>query len=356
MATTSSLHSAAPIAAAAPYPAASVSRFIHRIDRLPQHGWWVYLALALFPAAWAHAVLWATGHLAVGSLEPLILVWMVYGPYGLAMLALMRATATRALSDFWPATGWPLEQQAEWRYRFANAPAGFGFACLAIGGVVSTVSLLAAPEGALGAASGDLWATALALLPMAVFGYSILPMAVVFTLHGMRLVTRIHREASAINPFDRSAVNAFSRLTAVGGLSYVAAAYYSLTVNGAFQAGNVASVLAVMASVAAGVAFFIVPLWGIHERIQREKSRLLLESETRADAVAAELYRRIDAGEFDTAKNLADALAGVAASRQRIQHLPTWPWPPELLRGFVSALLLPVAVYLVTRLVTSVIG
>jgi len=145
-------------------------------------------------------------------------------------------------------------------------------------------------------------------------------------------------------------------LTALGGLSYVGAGYYSLTVNGAFQAGNVASIIALAAAFLVGITFFVVPLWGIHERLQHEKARLLLEADARADAVATELYRQIDAGEFGTTKNLADSFAGVTAARLRIAQLPTWPWPPELFRGFVSALLLPVAVYLLTRLATGVIG
>jgi hypothetical protein len=272
------------------------------------------------------------------------------------MAAAFRVVVARTLSDFWPATGWPAEQQTAWRYRVVTMPAGIDLPCLAIGALISTVSLVSAPVEALGVAGGDLRVAALALLPMALLGYSVLAMSVVYTVHGLRLVTRLHREAGAINPFDRTAVNAFSRLTAMVGLAYVAAGYYSMTVNGAFQIGNLASILALACSIVAGIVFFVVPLWGIHERLLREKSRLLLEAETQADAVSAELYRRIDAREFETAKSLADALAGVAANRERIAQLPTWPWPPELLRGFVSALLLPVAVYLLTRLLGGVVG
>jgi hypothetical protein len=289
-------------------------------------------------------------------MEPLVFVWMLYGPYGLALIALFRVVAARSLAAFWPATGWPIERLPDWHYRFVTVPGGFGLASVVIGTLISIVSLVGAPAGALGVAGDDLGVAALAFLPMSAFGYSMLPISLVYTVHGLRLVTRIHREAAAINPFDRSAVNAFSVLTALVGLGYVSAGYYSLTVNGAFQAGNVASILSLTASVLAGIVFFVVPLWGIHGRLQQEKLRLLLAAEARADATSAELYRRIDAGEFEAGKNLADTLAGVAATRHRIVQLPTWPWPPELLRGFVSALLLPVAIYLLTRLLSGVIG
>jgi hypothetical protein len=105
-----------------------------------------------------------------------------------------------------------------------------------------------------------------------------------------------------------------------------------------------------------GVACFVVPLWGIHSRLELEEERLLRAAETRTNAVTDELYRRIDAGDFDGTKAIADSFAGVSAARQRIERLPTWPWPPQLLRGFISALLLPVAVYLLTRVAGSALG
>ena len=46
----------------------------------------------------------------------------------------------------------------------------------------------------------------------------------------------------------------------------------------------------------------------------------------------------------------------VTALRERVVHLPTWPWSPQVLRGFLSALLLPVIVYLITRLISDNIG
>jgi hypothetical protein len=44
-------------------------------------------------------------------------------------------------------------------------------------------------------------------------------------------------------------------------------------------------------------------------------------------------------------------LAGVYAARDQIGLLPMWPGPPQVLRGFLSAILLPVVVFLITRYV-----
>jgi hypothetical protein len=50
-----------------------------------------------------------------------------------------------------------------------------------------------------------------------------------------------------------------------------------------------------------------------------------------------------------------DALTGLGALRERIVRLPTWPWPPQIFRGFVSALLLPIVVFILTRLVAVIL-
>ena len=50
------------------------------------------------------------------------------------------------------------------------------------------------------------------------------------------------------------------------------------------------------------------------------------------------------------------ALAGMSDLRKRIVDLPTWPRRPQVLSGFLSALLLPVAVYLLTRAIASQLG
>ncbi|HYL41113.1 MAG TPA: hypothetical protein VET90_07375, partial [Candidatus Binatus sp.] len=66
--------------------------------------------------------------------------------------------------------------------------------------------------------------------------------------------------------------------------------------------------------------------------------------------------RLIDGGQFEATKVVSEAIAGVGAIRDRISRLPTWPWPPQLFRGFLSALLLPVIVYLTSRLIGGHIG
>jgi len=337
---------------AVPYRAGPVGRFIAWLDRLPWHGWWLLVALFALPVAWAHAVMWATGRLPAGALDSSILVLAVYGPYALGAGAIGVRVANRALMAFWPATGWPDSERPEWVVRLSAAPARYEWPSLVVGAIGGLLALAASPDTVLGP-PGNRLAVYVAYAPAFLFGYGMLGAGLVLTIHWLRLVARIHREATAIDPFDRVPVYAFSRLTVAVGLSYVLATYYSFSINGAFQVGNLVSLAFLGTATTFGVIAFVAPLWGIHGRLVREKERLLADVERRVTRLAEEMYDRIDAGDFAATASLNTTLSGLTTLRDRVSHLPTWPWPPQLLRGFLSALLLPIIIFVASRLVES---
>ena len=332
-----------------------LSRFLARVDALPGNGWWVYPLLFAVLSAWSHGVLWVTGQVPLGSTLPVVAVSLFYPPYTLAAIAVINRSAGRALSAFWPATGWADDEREEWRYRFIHSPAGFGLAAFAVGVLVAVIAFFSAPAAVVGTGRDQL-VLFIAYLPVAALGYALVMLAFVHTTHQLRLVARIHRDATAIDPFDRASLYAFSSMTAVTGLAYVASGYYTVVFNGAFQAGNVIATVVLVTLFAIALACFILPLWGIHDRLVDEKRALVRNVELRISRLAEEMYRRIDAGEIEATKAVSDALVGVAHIRARISEIPTWPWRPQVLSGFLSALLVPVAVYVLTRAVGGQLG
>jgi hypothetical protein len=332
-----------------------LSRFLASVDDLPYHGWWLFPLLYVLLFVWSHGIVWATGQVPFGSIHPVLAVGHFYAPYTLAAIALINRASERALSAFWPATGWPDEERETWRFWFVNSRAGYGLATLVVAAVVTVVAFLEAAPEAIGPGANRTVLFA-AYVPSAFFGYWVVLLAFLHTLHQLRLVARIHREATAIDPFDRVSVYAFSYVTAMTGVAYVISGYYTLTLNSAFQAGNPIAIAVLAGVFVIGIACFFLPLWGIHERLVQEKQILVRDVELRLKRLSQEMYRRIDAGEFDGTKVVSDALAGVSDARKRIFEVPTWPWRPQVLSGFLSALLLPVAVYLLTRTIGSQLG
>jgi hypothetical protein len=341
--------------APAPFRPGLLSRGLAWVSTLPGHGWWAFPLLAVLLFSWSHVILWATGLRPFGTIDSALATAVFYGPFVLASLTYINRSAVRALAQFWPATGWPERDQTAWRYAFVNSPSGIGLLSLVVGIVASIGAFGPIAAVALGP-TGDRTAYLAAYFPSALAGYGLVGVSAVHIGRQLRLVARIHREATHIDPFDRGPIYAFSNLTVRAGIAFVLLATYAMTVQGALQADNVVSLVVTSFTLVVGVICFVLPLWGIHERLGIEKDALLRDVEVRVSRLGEEMYRRIDAGQFDATKVVSDALAGVNALRDRISRLPTWPWPPNVLRGFMSALLIPVLVYIASRLIGGRVG
>jgi hypothetical protein len=312
----------------------------------------VAIAVALF--AWGQGVLWVTGLVPFGTLDLNVVTLLAYGPYGLAGLLIGRHIARRSLETFWPATGWLDKDRPSWAFQFDNTSFGLETAAVVLGVAGAIAALIGAPSSVVGTGQ-DRPVYFVAFAPIFLLGYSIATVGIVTSTRWLVLVSRIHRDATAIDPFDRGPIYAFSGLTVTVGLIYVIAVYYAMSVNAAYQAGNLPSLAFLGVSILAGVAAFVAPLWGIHVRITRERAKLLRDVERRINQVAQRLYELVDTGALDSTKTVNDLLSGLNALRDRILRLPTWPWPPNLFRGFITALLLPIVIYILTRVISTLI-
>ena len=339
------------LSAAVPYPPSALDRLYARIERLPAGGWWVYGLVFAAMVAYHHVALWATGSRPFGSLSLDGIVGLAYGPYFLAALHYVIWVAGRAMAAFRPASGMSDAEFARRRYELLTLPAGRLWIPLALGSIVALGSDLSASPAALAPYGGTREVALVVFLPASVFGYGMASIAAWQTIRQLRHVGWLHRDATAIDLYDTGPIHAFSRLTMQIGLGYVFVAYFTLIANATFQIGNAPSLAAMAAAIIVGVACFIVPLWGIHGRLVEKKGELVRGVNARAEALQAELYRRVDTSELAAVADVTEALAGIRATREEIGRLPTWPWPREVLRGFVSAVLLPVVVFLITRYV-----
>jgi len=332
-----------------------VDRLIRRIASLPWGGWWVYPLILIASGTWATIVRWMTGVAPIGSVDPSVLTFLVFLPYSIALIHYLDLRAEQALAAFAPALGGSERDLAYWRQELTSLQPRAA-AAAALGGALFGVFLLAGtPPSIYLLFSRDLVTTALLVGWLIVPGFGATALLLYHTWHQLRAVRAIHAAAAGIDPFRPASLFAFSALTALTGIGYLLNVYYSAAINGEFTAATPALFLYVLLLVPA-LACFVLPLIGMHNRLIEAKAAILAESDTRIRAAKEELYRRVDATNLAGAGDVKDALEGLIIIRDQIVRLPTWPWSPQLLGGFVTALLLPIIIWFITRALGTVLN
>jgi hypothetical protein len=97
---------------------------------------------------------------------------------------------------------------------------------------------------------------------------------------------------------------------------------------------------------------FIVPLWGIHTRIQRKKEEAIEENGLQIEKAHQSLYRLLNKGDYKKTAEMEKSLASLYRMREQIEKVPTWPWNAGTLRGFLSAVFLPLGIWLTQQILS----
>ena len=143
---------------------------------------------------------------------------------------------------------------------------------------------------------------------------------------------------------------AFSGLTSRTGMSFLVLAYFIAAMRPDMVRATPALQVLIVAVVPTAVACFVLPLYGMHLRLVAEKDRLLAEANGRFETLLARLHARVDGEILTDAEKISHQLSSVAAEREAIARLSTWPWEPATMTGFLTTLVLPLLIWLAQRL------
>jgi uncharacterized membrane protein YfbV (UPF0208 family) len=186
-------------------------------------------------------------------------------------------------------------------------------------------------------------------LDLGLAGLNLIMTVIIFyhTIRQLRLVSRIYTQHTNVNIFETGPLYALSRVTALTAVALLFFFYLNITLRSQLQGAGpaIAGGLTILLAVAA----FVWPLLGGHTLLQQEKLRWKGEVARRMETVARELHRRTDAGDYSDMANMDHAIDGLIKEQGALDKVSTWPWEPETVRAVVTALLLPVALWVVTR-------
>jgi hypothetical protein len=170
-------------------------------------------------------------------------------------------------------------------------------------------------------------------------------------LHQLRVGSHIATHHLEVNLFQLDTLYAFAGLalrTAVGWL-IVAYAWALITPNMFRQSSAIAVTVVFMQIVA--LVTFIVPLMGAHSMLAEKKAELQRDIGARIEAVIHDLNACAGRRDVDELGKLNTVLSSLTLAEQRINKTPTWPWRPGTLSWLVTAVLLPLGLWLLQTLI-----
>ncbi|MDL2336116.1 MAG: hypothetical protein QFC55_08810 [Chloroflexota bacterium] len=272
-----------------------VDRALDAVDRLPGPAEAYFLAAGFAIALFGNLTLWISGSSPPGQFNPEVVVASVLAGMFLALAAFMRRTAVAAFEDFRPALADEDSAEAERRRLISIPDRAFLVWATAVAAMTNALYLVyvkptAAPRPPIVES-----VVAAAWLVFAI----VLGLVVAQAITQLRSVRHLGVVARKIDVLNSGPVDALSGVTAVG-------------------------------------------------------AELIAASTERLKGILDALHRAADAHDYTSADALNKMLASAIAERDLLTRLPTWPWTTTTIRGFASALLLPVVIFVITRAIDRV--
>jgi hypothetical protein len=180
--------------------------------------------------------------------------------------------------------------------------------------------------------------------------------AAVFLYHTarqLRMISRIYNDYARVDLFNLGPMYSLSKLTARTAVALGAIIYAWLYLNVAVQNGTQITPPSLLEAAVFSIIvilIFVLPLLGARRLLRKAKDAARLEAHQQFKAVAAELHRRREAGDYSGMAGINDALDALMKEQSVLDKVSTWPWQPETLRGVAATILVPIMIWTITRL------
>ncbi len=341
------------VEAARPYAPSFVNTLTAWIDRLPGPAWAFYLVAIVAAIAIQWTFAWAA-RLAEPGEYPL--AYAYYGavlPATVWLIHHLDGVARTALSAFRPLLDVKPEELRRWDYELTVIPARPA----AI--VIGLVYAFTYPYYVIDPVAADTVGYTVPMLVIrGLWEGAVGALVIILVYHSvrqLRLVSGIHARAQRVALFEPAPLYAFSTLTsrtAIGLVLLQAPTVFFVPANGSAVLITVAWLVPV-ALIAS--AIFVLPLQGMHHRITAEKERLEAEVGRRLASTMDDVHAAVDERRREDADALNKTLATLVAERDLVAKLPTWPWAPGTFWAFASAILLPIGLWFLTRVLERLV-
>lgn len=342
-----------------PYKPSWVDRLMAWLQDLP---WPVWLSLAMIyiiSVLAYHAAIWIDGLQPFGSLSGYLIYAGLWSVIGLGFLYIIYRSAERAIDKFSVLVPAKKKELEELRYQITTIPARFAFWSAMVMAAVIGFAAYSDPAFLYKGIHGPM-AYAIFLV-VTIFSYSFAPILIYQGFRQLRGVNKAYELVREINIFHLQPLYAFSGLTMASSLLWILV--LNLSIYGDFVLKPSSSLADLAINIAVNtplivLAFitFLLPLWGIHKRIQQKKEEVREENGLEIHRVHQNLLSHLRKNDYKTGGDAERVLTSLYKMREQIEKVPTWPWNPGSLRNFLSAVFLPLALWLVQQFLRGLLS
>jgi hypothetical protein len=331
-----------------------VDAVIGLFERLPGPTWLAYLAAMAVGCGLAVGAVFLEP--SAPALDPIPIVYYGALPFAvLWLIANLDRTASRALAALRPLLRLSDDEIGEARRTLTKVPARPALAITVFSALITPVGYVVDPVGSgvagysiVGVSFRWAWES---------FVTAIFLILVYHTVRQLRLIGRLHESIGVIDLFDQAPLYALSSVTSTTAIGLIL-----LLVPSVFLIPSAAGASYLLISAAwyafalvIAIGAFFVPLRGVHGRIAADKSKLRGEIGRRIGGTLEALHRAVDEGDAAGVTAGHQTLTALIAERDLVARIPTWPWSAGALTRFLSAVLLPIGLWLVTRFLERIV-
>lgn len=336
------------------YKPSWIDRLLHWIDTLPVPPLVFFILLYAFDLLAIHLVLWLEGYLPWGAFHPTFVFDSIWIPYGLGYIYFMDRAAVRSIHQFRPLLEISDAEFETIAYRFTTLPALPILLLTLLGAVEGIATSLVTNFPFLG--PGGFSFTFLLWAGFAALGYIAFP---VLAFGGFRLlyqIDQLFRRVQKVNLFHLQPMYGLAGVAMVvsgyfiigANLNVIAELYLGTATSSADTALTDSAVIFVIALV-----MVILPLSGIRRKIDEAKRTYLADLGVQIEGVSRDLQADVSERKFEDIQGLERSLNALFNLRTQVQAIPAWPWQPGAFRNFISAIGLPLLIWLAQRLLSQ---
>ena len=332
------------------YSPSWVDRLTDWIERLPIPMWAFYGLLYLFAAISLNIASWINGALPWGTPSFAQLYNAIWVVIPLIMIHITDRLAQRALNSF---ASLVRDRQAELddiRYRMTTMPARPVFWLWLVVAALLLFSAIQDPSFVIyDHPGGPIHPVTLAINTVfSVLTYSMAPLMIFHAARQLSLVNKAYELVDEVSVFHRQPLYAFSTLTMRTALFLVGMAVISYAAESIVDTSSTEDAITLTLSVIVvplSLVVVLLPLWGIHQRLQEAKENVLEENSMQTAKLRQQFYSVMDDENYDALPVVESAMESLYKERDQLRGIPTWPWAAGAFRNFLSAVLLPMLLW-----------